>query len=86
MLLRNDEIVAEVSRERSTHCQLAFETGHWAAQETQRRIVEWLVERRRELQERKEQQSHLKPKDIQSVRLAGIKARALQEVISYLNK
>ena len=47
-------------------------------------IVNWLIERRRELQKRKERQLQLKPKDIQSARVAGIKARALQEVINYL--
>lgn len=47
-------------------------------------IVRWLIERRRKLQEKKEHQLQLKPKDTQSARIAGVKARALQEVINYL--
>ena len=48
-------------------------------------ITKWLIERRRKLQEKKEVHLQQNPKDIQSARLAGIKARALQEVINYFN-
>lgn len=47
-------------------------------------LMNWLIERRRKLQEKKERQLELKPTDIQSVRVFGIKARALQEVINHL--
>ena len=48
-------------------------------------VINWLIERRRNLQKRKERHLQVKPKDIQGVRMAGIKARALQEVINYLS-
>ena len=47
-------------------------------------LMNWLIERRCKLKDKKERQLHLKPKDIQSARIADIKARALQEVINYL--
>jgi len=47
-------------------------------------LKKWLIERRRRLQEKKEHQLLIKPKDIQSARVAGIKARALQEVINHI--
>lgn len=49
------------------------------------KIVGWLIVRRQKLQERKERHIALKPHDVQGAMLYGIKARALQEVINYLN-
>ena len=48
-------------------------------------IIDWLIERRRKLQEKKCRLHQLKPNDIQGEIQCSIKARALQEVINYLN-
>lgn len=47
-------------------------------------LITWLIERRRKLKEKKECHLLLNPKDIQGARMAGIKARALQEVLNYI--
>lgn len=47
-------------------------------------LINWLIERRRKFKEGSEHHLQSNPRDIQSARIAGIKARALQEVINYL--
>ena len=67
------------------HKKYAELVNRFLAGESERATLkDWLVERRRRLQEKKEHQLQIKPKDIQSARVAGIKARALQEVINYI--
>ena len=67
------------------HKKYAELVNRFLAGESERATLkDWLVERRRRLQEKKEHQLQIKPKDIQSAKAAGIKARALQEVINYI--
>lgn len=69
------------------HKKFAELVGRFLAGKDDRDILKnWLIERRRKLQEKKERQLQSDPKDIQSARIFGIKARALQEVINYLGQ
>lgn len=64
------------------YCEASKVVIHMVKQE----IFDWLVTRRKKLKEKASLQAQSKPKDLQSVRVASIKARALQEVITHLKQ
>ena len=81
-----DEIVAKVTADGDI-CQLAVDVGLWAAAEAERLtvddIVDWIIARRAEVGEARDEHAKIKPEDKAAHSQYGLHLNTLQEVLDY---
>ena len=80
MLLKDDEIVAEASKD-STYCQLSVDMGKWGATEQLKRVRDWAIEERGNLEGKRDSLKLRKSHNISGQTILGAKIKAFQQVI-----
>jgi len=79
-IVTDAEIVKEASKD-STYCQLSVDMGHWGAIKQLEKVRDWAVEKRCELELKRENHKLIRPKEITGTIILGAKIKAIQQII-----
>jgi len=84
--LSENSRVFEIVREYAPgdYCQLSLDTGEMIAREILEGLLDWAIQARQNLQNKKTGQGYSKPADTQAQQVIGGKIKAFQEMIDKL--